>query len=106
MRSGRTLARGVGFNGATLLLLALFAVGTSLLFGVSWLRVMERIGAGVEALIARARRRREDALDRRIGDAHVAERELAIEHVREDTVNARTVCRRARGDRRRRDPSA
>ena len=83
---GQNLARGVGFNGATLLLLALFAVGTSLLFGVSWLRVMERIGAGVEALIARARRRREEALDRRIGDAHVAERELAIEHVREDTA--------------------
>jgi DNA segregation ATPase FtsK/SpoIIIE, S-DNA-T family len=42
---GAALQQGVGFNGATLLLLALFAVGTSLLFGVSWLRVMERIGA-------------------------------------------------------------
>ncbi len=38
--------RAFGFNGATLLLLALFAVGSSLLFGISWLRVMERIGAG------------------------------------------------------------
>jgi len=66
---GHGLSRGVGFNGATLLLLALFAVGTSLLFGVSWLRVMEHIGSGVEALIARARRRRELALERRIGDA-------------------------------------
>src|SRR4051812_2796304 len=37
---GQNLAHGVGFNGATLLLLALLAVGTSLLFGVSWLRVM------------------------------------------------------------------
>jgi S-DNA-T family DNA segregation ATPase FtsK/SpoIIIE len=81
---GQNLARGVGFNGATLLLLAVFAVGTSLLFGVSWLRVMERIGAGVEGLIARARRRREEAEERRIGDAHAAERELAIEHLRED----------------------
>src|SRR5690348_28718 len=45
---GDALARSLGFNGATLLLLALFAVGTSLLFGISWLRVMERIGAGVE----------------------------------------------------------
>ena len=83
---GETLQRGVGFNGATLLLLALFAVGTSLMFGVSWLRVMERIGAGVEALIERARRRREAAEDRRIGDAHAAERELAIEHLREDSA--------------------
>ncbi len=73
---------------------------SSLLFGVSWLRVMERIGAGVEALIARVRRRREEALDRRIGDAARAERELAIEHVREDDVDARAVRRRARGDRR------
>jgi len=72
---GDALARGVGFNGATLLLLALFAVGTSLLFGVSWLRVMERIGAGVETLVARARARREAALDRRIGDLRAAERE-------------------------------
>jgi S-DNA-T family DNA segregation ATPase FtsK/SpoIIIE len=83
---GQNLARGVGFNGATLLLLALFAVGTSLLFGVSWLRVMERIGTGVETLIARVRRRREEAEERRIGDAHAAKRELAIEHLREDPL--------------------
>jgi S-DNA-T family DNA segregation ATPase FtsK/SpoIIIE len=81
---GHGLSRGVGFNGATLLLLALFAVGTSLLFGVSWLRVMEQIGTGVEAVIARARRRRELALERRIGDAHAAQRELALEHLRDE----------------------
>ena len=81
---GSALQGALGFNGATLVLLALFAVGTSLLFGVSWLRAMERIGTGVEMLIARARRRREEALERRIGFAHVAERELALEHFRED----------------------
>jgi DNA segregation ATPase FtsK/SpoIIIE, S-DNA-T family len=83
---GDALARGIGFNGATLLLLALFAVGTSLLFGVSWLRVMERIGAGVEALVARARARREAAEDRRIGDLRAAEREQLVEHLREDVA--------------------
>ena len=83
---GRSLAHGVGFNGATLLLLALFAVGTSLLFGVSWLRVMERIGSAIEALIARTRARREAAEDRRIGDVHAAEREQIVEHLREDTA--------------------
>jgi len=83
---GDALARGVGFNGATLLLLALFAVGTSLLFGVSWLRVMERIGAGVETLVARARARREAALDRRIGDLRAAEREQLVDHLREDVA--------------------
>src|SRR5437867_7843070 len=88
---GEALERGVGFNGATLLLLALFAVGTSLLFGVSWLRVMERIGAGVERLVARARARREAAEDRRIGDAHAARREQAVEHMREDAEEREPV---------------
>ncbi|MGE5170723.1 MAG: DNA translocase FtsK [Rudaea sp.] len=83
---GDALQRGVGFNGATLLLLALFAVGTSLLFGISWLRVMERIGAAVEALVARARARKEAALDRRIGEENAAERELVLEHLREDSA--------------------
>ncbi|MGE5087794.1 MAG: DNA translocase FtsK [Candidatus Levyibacteriota bacterium] len=83
---GRALARGIGFNGATLLLLALFAVGTSLLFGVSWLKVMEKIGAGVESAIVGIRKRRDAALDRRIGVERAAERESAVEHLREDTA--------------------
>jgi DNA segregation ATPase FtsK/SpoIIIE, S-DNA-T family len=88
---GEALARGVGFNGATLLLLALFAVGTSLLFGVSWLRVMERIGAGAEVLVARARARREAAEDRRIGDLNAAEREHVVLHLREDSPHEPVV---------------
>ena len=83
---GQALARGAGFNGATLLLLALFAVGSSLLFGVSWLRVMERIGTGVEVLLIRAKARREAAQDRRIGDVHAAEREHVVETLREDSA--------------------
>ena len=88
---GGSLARAVGFNGATLLLLALFAVGTSLLFGISWLRVMERIGAAVEALVARARARREAREDRRIGDLNAAEREHIVEHLREDSADREPV---------------
>jgi S-DNA-T family DNA segregation ATPase FtsK/SpoIIIE len=88
---GDALARGVGFNGATLLLLALFAIGTSLLFGISWLRVMERIGAGAEALVAKLRARREAAEDRRIGDLNAAEREQAVLHLREDSVDHEPV---------------
>jgi S-DNA-T family DNA segregation ATPase FtsK/SpoIIIE len=83
---GEALARGVGFNGATLLLLAFFAVGTSLLFGISWLRVMERIGAAVEALFVRLRARREAALDRQIGAQHAAERAEALFQLREDSA--------------------
>ncbi len=80
---GQALARALGFNGATLLLLAAFAIGCSLFFGVSWLRVMERIGAGVEALIAWVRRRREAAEDRRLGEEATAQREHVVEQLRE-----------------------
>ncbi len=88
---GQGLARGLGFNGATLLLLALFAVGTSLLFGISWLRVMERIGAGFELLFAWFRRRREEAVDRRIGHEAAVQREHVVEQLRETEVEREPV---------------
>src|SRR6185369_9090020 len=81
---GHGAARAFGFNGATLMLLALFLIGLSLLFGISWLRVMERIGAGIEGVIASIRRRREEAVDRRIGEEAAAEREQVVMHLRED----------------------
>jgi S-DNA-T family DNA segregation ATPase FtsK/SpoIIIE len=88
---GRFAARALGFNGATLLLLALLLVGLSLLFGISWLRVMERIGAGIEALATMVRRRREAALDRRIGEEAAAEREQIVEQRREVDVEREPV---------------
>ncbi|HEX7329391.1 MAG TPA: DNA translocase FtsK 4TM domain-containing protein [Casimicrobiaceae bacterium] len=83
---GGTLSRAAGYNGAALLLLVLFAIGTSLLFGVSWLRVMEGIGAALEHVVQRLRRRREEAADRRIGVERAAERETLVEHLREETA--------------------
>jgi S-DNA-T family DNA segregation ATPase FtsK/SpoIIIE len=80
---GQGGARAFGFNGASLLFLALLAIGLSLLFGISWLRVMERIGAGLEAMVAAIRRRREEAVDRRIGEEAAAEREQVVLHLRE-----------------------
>jgi len=88
---GQGTARALGFNGATLLLLALLAVGLSLLFGISWLRVMERIGGGIEALIAAVRRRREEAEDRRIGEQATAEREQIVLQLREVEVEREPV---------------
>src|SRR6266513_851680 len=76
---GDGLARAFGFNGATLLLLAAFAIGCSLLFGVSWLKVMERIGAALESLHRRLRERREREQDRRIGEIATVEREQLVE---------------------------
>ncbi|MDQ2961554.1 MAG: DNA translocase FtsK 4TM domain-containing protein [Pseudomonadota bacterium] len=80
---GNGLARVLGFNGATLLLIALLAIGWTLLTGMSWLKLMERIGSGVEAAIVWARKRREDRRDRQIGAAALELREHAVEAARE-----------------------
>jgi S-DNA-T family DNA segregation ATPase FtsK/SpoIIIE len=88
---GNALARAFGFNGATLLLLAAFAIGCSLLFGVSWLKVMERIGATFESLYQRFRERREREQDRRIGEIAAAEREQVVEHLREEAFDREPV---------------
>jgi DNA segregation ATPase FtsK/SpoIIIE, S-DNA-T family len=80
---GESLAHALGFNGATLLLIALFAVGWSLFTGMSWLRLMERLGTGVETAIAWGRRRREERRDRLLGAAATEEREQFVVGVRE-----------------------
>ena len=80
---GQGLARALGFNGATLLLIALFGIGWSLLTGMSWLRLMERVGADIEKTLAWARRKREEKRDRVIGEAAFEEREQVVGAVRE-----------------------
>jgi S-DNA-T family DNA segregation ATPase FtsK/SpoIIIE len=80
---GNGLAKALGFNGATLLLIALCAAGWSLLTGMSWLKLMERIGGGIEAVIARVRKRREDRRDREIGELAFEQREHAVGVARE-----------------------
>ena len=45
--SARGLRAALNFLGATLLLLAAWMAGLSLAFGVSWLTIMDRIGAAV-----------------------------------------------------------
>ena len=48
---GQNAHDAFGFTGATLLLLALFALGFSLFFQVSWMAVAERIGEAIENAI-------------------------------------------------------
>src|SRR4030095_10304549 len=48
------------------------------LFGISWFRVMERIGGGIETLVRWIRRRREEAVDRQLGDEATCEREKLL----------------------------
>jgi DNA segregation ATPase FtsK/SpoIIIE, S-DNA-T family len=81
---GQGLSHALGFNGATLLLIALFGIGWSLLSGMSWLRLMERVGGGIEQALAWARRRREAQRDRVIGDAAFEVREQVVEAAREN----------------------
>ena len=76
---GRMLSKLLGFNGATLLLLAVFAAGSSLFFGVSWLKVMEQVGASLEGLVTRFKRRAEERKDREIGAQATAEREALVQ---------------------------
>jgi S-DNA-T family DNA segregation ATPase FtsK/SpoIIIE len=87
---GRGLSKLLGFNGATLLLLALFAAGSSLFFGVSWLKVMEQVGAGLEALVARFKRRAEERKDRRVGAQATAERDAFVQ-AKHDVVDREPV---------------
>jgi S-DNA-T family DNA segregation ATPase FtsK/SpoIIIE len=85
---GDALAHALGFNGATLLLIVLFAVGWSLFTGMSWLKLMERLGATIEASLALVRRRREQRRDRALGAAATEEREQFVEAARE-TIDER-----------------
>jgi len=80
---GNGLSKALGFNGATLLLIAFLAVGWSLLTGMSWLRFMERVGAVIEFALARLRARREERRDRLLGEAALEQREHAVEIARE-----------------------
>jgi S-DNA-T family DNA segregation ATPase FtsK/SpoIIIE len=75
---GRRLSMLLGFNGATLLLLALFGAGSSLFFGMSWLRLMERVGAFLESLGVRVKRRAEERKDRELGAQALAVREAVV----------------------------
>ncbi len=81
---GTNLADALGYSGAMLLLIALFAAGCSLFFGVSWLKLMERVGGGVESLFTWLRRRSEERADRVRGEQALAEREAVVAQAKSD----------------------
>jgi DNA segregation ATPase FtsK/SpoIIIE, S-DNA-T family len=75
---GGSLAQALGFNGATLILLLLFAAGLSLFTGVSWLTVLERLGAGAEAAYLFLSQKWQEREDRRAGEQAVIKREEIV----------------------------
>ena len=77
------LQSGVGFTGATVIILVAIAIGLSLFLDFSWLAVAERFGGFLEGFSNRARRKREEAEDRAIGEAATKVREAALTDERE-----------------------
>ncbi len=75
----RTFSYALGFNGGTIGLLVLFAIGWSLFTGMSWLGLAERIGAGLEWSIARFKQRQREQLDRKVGAQTAQQREVVVE---------------------------
>jgi DNA segregation ATPase FtsK/SpoIIIE, S-DNA-T family len=64
---GKGLESAMSFLGATLLLLAGWMAGVSLAFGVSWLTIIDRIGAGIWNFVGWIRARRSVARDVAVG---------------------------------------
>jgi S-DNA-T family DNA segregation ATPase FtsK/SpoIIIE len=80
-----------GFNGGTLILLALFGLGFSLLFQVSWLALAERIGSGIEFAIGRMRHLADAHADRKLGQEAAVKRDSVVVKERERIVEAPPV---------------
>ena len=79
----RTLQSGFGFTGATLILIALFATMLSLFTGVSWLTVMERVGAGLEGACRWTYDKWQSWQDRKAGEIAAERREATVGEKRE-----------------------
>ncbi|HWI36124.1 MAG TPA: DNA translocase FtsK 4TM domain-containing protein, partial [Burkholderiales bacterium] len=85
--AGSGLSIALGFTGATLVLIALAAVGLSLFTGLSWLTISEYVGLGLESAYLFARRMWERHEDRRLGELAREEREMVVqaEKMREES---------------------
>src|SRR5688572_10791796 len=68
-----------GFTGATLVLLTWAAIGFSLFTGISWVKVAELVGLGLEAGWRLARQAWESRRDRRMGEIAREERDFVVE---------------------------
>jgi S-DNA-T family DNA segregation ATPase FtsK/SpoIIIE len=88
---GHSANTAFGFTGSTLLLLALFGLGFSLFFQVSWLAVAERIGAAIELTIDWFRLRYEDRVDRKQGEVAAVKRDEVVVHERAKYVEKHSV---------------
>uniref|UniRef100_UPI00210AE47E DNA translocase FtsK n=1 Tax=Chitinolyticbacter albus TaxID=2961951 RepID=UPI00210AE47E len=75
---GGWLYHALGFAGATLTLVALWAIGLSLFTGLSWLSVMEKLGTLLEWLCLKVIETWHAAQDRKIGRVAAVKREVKV----------------------------
>ena len=75
---GQGLAQSMSFLGATLLLLAIWLGSVALATGISWLRVMDRIGLAVLKGISLLRDRLSERRDQNIGKEVKQQREVVV----------------------------
>jgi S-DNA-T family DNA segregation ATPase FtsK/SpoIIIE len=75
-----------GTTGSTLLLLVLWAVGLSLVTGLSWLALIERLGGWLERMWSQAAQRWETWRDRKAGRIAAERREQHVEEVKERLI--------------------
>ena len=83
---GNLIAGGIekafGFTGGTLLLLAVCAGALSVFSGLSWIRLAEKVGGGVEWLFLFAKGKIEAKRDRSVGEQAVVAREVKVEEMK------------------------
>ena len=73
-----SLSRGLGFTGATLILLSSMAVGFSLFTGLSWLKIIEGLGTAMESSYLWVIRTWDAWQDRRLGSVAMNRREEVV----------------------------
>lgn len=77
----KQLSSLLGFTGATLAMVIIFAIGFSLFSGLSWVRLSEKIGGGIEEICFAVRDICMGWLNRRNGTIPSSEREIRIEEI-------------------------
>lgn len=76
------IEKGLGFTGGTILLLAACAGAISVFSGLSWIKLAEKVGTGVEWLWLSARAKLEARRDRSVGEHAVEAREEKVEEMK------------------------
>ena len=76
------MTRGFGFTGSTLILMTLWGVGLSLLTGLSWVVIIEKLGGAIEIAYVSIREWWQTRQDRKFGEQAAVEREENVEEDR------------------------